>query len=159
MTTAVTIEKQPVWFIANRAQVHVDGEESGGAFDLVEIAGRQGDMPPLHVHHDHDETFYVLEGRLSLHLPGSSVELGAGESFFAPRGVPHVYRVESAEARWLGVGNPAGFADFVREASDVATGDGYPPAEREPDVERVAEAAARRGIELLGPPGAMPGAS
>ena len=140
MTTAVTIEKQPLWFIANRAQVHVDGEESGGAFDLVEIA-------------------YVLEGRLSLHLPGSSVELGAGESFFAPRGVPHVYRVESAEARWLGVGNPAGFADFVREASDVATGDGYPPAEREPDVERVAEAAARRGIELLGPPGAMPGAS
>ena len=29
-------------------------------------------MPPLHVHHDPDETFHVLEGRLSLHLPGQA---------------------------------------------------------------------------------------
>ena len=113
-------------------------------------------MPPLHVHHEHDETFFVLEGRLSLHLPGGSVELGPGESFFAPRGIPHVYRVESERARWLGVGNPAGFADFVREASDVATRDGFPPADREPDIARVGEAAARYGIELLGPPGTLP---
>ena len=87
--TVATKTKQPLWFIANRALVHVDGEESDGAYDLVEIAGRQGDMPPLHVHHEHDETFYVLEGRLSLHLPGRSVELDPGESFLAPRGVPH----------------------------------------------------------------------
>jgi quercetin dioxygenase-like cupin family protein len=156
MTTDTTMKKQPLWFIANQAQVHLDGGDTDGACDLVEVAGRRGDMPPLHVHHEHDETFYVLEGRLSLHLPGQRVELRPGESFFAPRGIPHVYRVESDEARWLGVGNPAGFADFVRESSDVATAKGYPPADREPNITRVAEAAARYGIELLGPPGTFP---
>jgi len=156
VTTATATKKQALWFIANRAQVHLDGAETAGACDLVEIWGRRGDMPPLHVHHEHDETFYVLEGRLSLHLPGQCLELGPGESFLAPRGIPHVYRVESGEARWLGLGNPAGFADFVRESSDMASAGGYPPADREPDTARVAEAAARYGIELLGPPGTLP---
>ena len=156
MGTDTIAGKETLWFIDNLARVHVDGDESGGAFDLVEIQGRRGDMPPLHVHTQHDETFYVVEGRLSLHLPGASVELGAGESFFAPRGVPHVYRVESEQARWLGVGNPSGFADFVREASDPHEGAGFPSLDREHDVARLAEAAGRYGLELLGPPGTMP---
>ena len=145
-----------LWFIDNLAAVRVDGKTSGGAFDLVEVEARRGDMPPLHVHAETDETFTVLEGRLSLHLPDRSLELDAGESFLAPRGVPHVYRVESEQARWLAVGNPPGFAGFVREASDPAEGDGFPPASHRPDLERVGAAAARHGIELLGPPGTLP---
>ena len=157
MITELQTETRPLWFIANRARVHLEGAETGGVFDLVEVEGRAGDMPPLHVHHDHDETFIVLEGRVSLHLPERCVTLGPGESFFAARGIPHVYRVESETARWLGVGNPPGFADFVREASDPAEDDGFPPADREPDLDRIGAAAARQGIELLGPPGTMPG--
>src|SRR5262245_53552022 len=143
---------QPLWFIANKARIHLECED----FDLVEVEGRRGDMPPLHVHHYADETFLVLEGQVSLHLPGQSVVLGPGESFFAPRGVPHVYRVESETARWFGIGNPVGFADFVREASDPAEDDGFPPLDRVPDIERIGAAAAAHGIELLGPPGTMP---
>jgi mannose-6-phosphate isomerase-like protein (cupin superfamily) len=151
---ATVTRPQTLWFIDDIARVHVDGDEARGAFDLVEIEGREGDMPPLHVHHENDEVFYVLDGRLSLHMPGRSVELEPGDAFFAPRGIPHVYRVESPTARWLGVGAPAGFADFVREASDEPAADGFP--DREPDVARVAAVAARHGIELLGPPGTMP---
>jgi mannose-6-phosphate isomerase-like protein (cupin superfamily) len=146
------VTTESLWFIANKARIHVECEE----FDLVEVEGRRGDMPPLHVHHDHDETFVVIEGCLSLHLPESCVMLGPGQTFFAPRGIPHVYRVESETAKWFGVGNPPGFADFVREASDPAEDDGFPPAGREPDVERIGAAAAAHGIELLGPPGTMP---
>ena len=148
-TTA--LKKQPLWFAATQAQVHLDGGDTDGACDLVESTARRGDMPPLHVHYEHDETFYVVEGRISLHLPEQQVELGPGESFFAPRAIPHTYRVESDEARWLVVGNPAGFADFVRDASQAATADGYPP-EGEPDIARVAEAAARYGIDPKDPP-------
>jgi quercetin dioxygenase-like cupin family protein len=156
MSTEAQTDTRPRWFIANRACIHLEGADTGGAFDLVEVEGRRGDMPPLHVHHDHDETFLVLEGRISLHLPGWTVELGPGESCFAPRGVPHVYRVESEAARWFGIGNPPGFADFVREASDLAEDDGFPPAGYVPDLERIGAAGARQGIELLGPPGKMP---
>ena len=81
---------------------------------------------------------------------------GAGESLFAPRGVPHVYRVESERARMLAVGTPAGFADFVRGVSDEPEGDGFAALGREHDPARLAEVAARQRIELLGPPGVMP---
>jgi quercetin dioxygenase-like cupin family protein len=144
------------WFIDNRATIELDGDVTGGAFDLVAVEARSGDMPPLHVHHDADETFYVLEGRVSFDLPGRRVELAEGGTLFAPRGEPHVYRVESERARMLVVGNPAGFADFVREASDEPESEDLPPLGRPHDLQRIAEAAARHGIELLGPPGTLP---
>jgi quercetin dioxygenase-like cupin family protein len=147
-----TVTTERLWFIANNARIHVECKE----FDLVEVEGRRDDMPPLHVHHDHDETFAVIEGQISLHLPGRLLVLEPGETFFAPRGVPHVYRVESETARWFGIGSPPGFAEFVREASDPAEDDGFPPLDREHDLERIGAAAARQGIELLGPPGTMP---
>jgi quercetin dioxygenase-like cupin family protein len=150
------IEGKRLWFIDNVAFVRLDGVDTEGTIDLVEIEGRVGDMPPLHVHHEHDETFHVVEGVLAVHTPDGRVTLREGDSLFAPRGVPHVYRVESETARWLAVGTPAGFAEFVREASEDAESDGFPPLEREHDVERLAEAAARHGIELLGPPGTLP---
>ena len=159
MTATATAAARPLWFIDNLARVHVDGTVSGGTFDLVEAEGRRGDMPLLHVHHDGDETFFVIEGELSLHQPDGSVTLGAGEAFFARRGVPHVYRIESERARWLVVGTPAGFADFVREVSDEPEADGLPPLGREHDPARIGDAAARHGIELLGPPGMMPSSS
>jgi mannose-6-phosphate isomerase-like protein (cupin superfamily) len=157
MTTETITDNRPLWFIDNRARVHLEGRDTGGAFDLVESEARGGNMPPLHVHRDTDETFYVLEGRMSFHLPGRTVEAGSGEAFLAPRGIPHAFRVESDHARWLVIGSPAGFADFVREVSDEAEGDGLPPLDREPDVARIAEAGSRHGIELLGPPGTLPG--
>jgi quercetin dioxygenase-like cupin family protein len=156
VNTETQTDMRPLWFIANRARIHLEGADTGGVFDLVEAEGRAGDMPPLHVHRDADETFIVIEGQISLHLPERSIVLGAGESCFAPRAVPHVYRVESETARWFALGNPPGFADFVREAADPAEDDGFPPDDRAPDLERIGAAAARHGIELLGPPGTMP---
>ena len=47
------------------------------SYSLVESEAPHASMPPLHVHHGHDEVFYVLGGRLSVHLPGTSVELAA----------------------------------------------------------------------------------
>ena len=107
MSTATATDA--IWFIDNLARIVVDGQTTGGTVAIVELEGRRGDMPPLHVHRREDEIFYVLDGRLSLHLPDSSIELGPGEAAFAPRDVPHVYRVESETARWLGIAAPAGF--------------------------------------------------
>ena len=51
---------QPLWFTDNLAHVHVDAEASDGALAVVESVGRRGSMPPLHVHHNDEETFYVI---------------------------------------------------------------------------------------------------
>jgi mannose-6-phosphate isomerase-like protein (cupin superfamily) len=149
---------EPLWFINHLARVHVDGETSNGLLGLVEERGRRGDMPPLHVHHRDDETFYVIDGEVSLFVAGSRLTLTAGRAVLAPREVPHTYRIESEQARWLVMTTPAGFESFVRRVSEPAPVEELPEAERAVDPAMLAEAAARVGIEILGPPGALPAA-
>jgi quercetin dioxygenase-like cupin family protein len=148
---------EPLWFIDTVALIHVGGDETDGRYALVESLAPEGDMPPLHVHRREDEVFHVLDGELTLHLPGRRVELAAGDSFRAPRGVPHTYRVESESARWLVFCEPAGFDALVLETAEPARAAGLPPRGRPQDVQALGAAAARHGIELLGPPGTLPG--
>jgi quercetin dioxygenase-like cupin family protein len=143
---------ETLWFTDTRMRVHV----AEAAQSLVEGKARRGNMPPLHVHQDDDETFYCLDGRMSLITAAGTVELGTGDAAFAPRGVPHTYRVESDEARWLVATTDAGFGTFVRAASVPAENAGYAPAELMPSPEHLGALAAEQGIELLGPPGALP---
>lgn len=149
---------QPLWFIDNLAYVHIDGKQTGDAYSLGEVVGRRGDMPPLHVHHRDDEAFFVLEGEITLFMGDREISVPAGQAGFAPRGIPHVYRVESDVARWLTISNPAGFERFVRAASEPAPSDELPPVGRGADPAELARLAAEEGIEILGPPGTYPDA-
>jgi quercetin dioxygenase-like cupin family protein len=106
------------WFIDTVARVLVDGEETNGNYSVVDSVGPQGNMPPLHVHQREDEVFHVVEGQLTVFLPGEAVELNAGDTLRAPCGVPHTYRVESETCRWLVFCQPAGFEEFVRAVSE-----------------------------------------
>jgi quercetin dioxygenase-like cupin family protein len=156
ITTTPTRLGEPRWFIHNLARIHVDAATTDGRFALVEMSGRRGDMPPLHVHHREDEAFHVLEGRMTLFVGPQTIVVEAGQTAYAPIGIPHVYRVDSETARWLAVASPAGFDGFVLAASDPAPAAEIPPADAPVDLDRVAAAAARAGIELLGPPGTLP---
>ncbi len=42
-----------------------------------------------HAHPDTDEMFVVLSGSLTIELDDAEVELGAGQLYVVPRGVPH----------------------------------------------------------------------
>ena len=119
---------------------------SGGGLGLVHMDKPAGEMPPLHVHANEDEGFYVLGGELTLYLPGESITLRPGEFFLAPRGVPHAYEVGPEGARTLVSSVPSGFERFV---ADVA-------ALEQVDPETLTAVAAGHGIEILGPPGARP---
>lgn len=140
------------WFLDNRVEL-VAGEL--GRFSLLEIAAHPGDAVPLHVHHDEDEVFTVLEGELTLVVDGVPTVVEAGRSVSAPRGVPHAYLVTSHEpARWLVLTSPGVFGDFV-EALSRPAGEGLPEPAGPPTPEQagqLAEAALAFGIEILGPP-------
>jgi mannose-6-phosphate isomerase-like protein (cupin superfamily) len=150
------MELTPLWFIDHLVHIHVDRDSSDGALALMDERGRRGDMPPLHVHRRDDETFYVLEGELRLFVGDEQIVLRAGDAAFAPRDVPHAYRVDSDEAHWLLTTTPAGFDSFVREVSAPAPADELPPAGRPVEPAILAQAAAKVGIEILGPPGTVP---
>jgi quercetin dioxygenase-like cupin family protein len=138
-----------IWFLRNRVHIHISGLETDGTFALLESTGPAGDHTPLHVHHLDDEAFYVLDGQLTLWAGDEKHVLRAGDSVFAPRGIPHTLRVDS-DARWLVTSTPAGFEAFVR-----AVGTTTPPTSL-PAPDELARTAAQHGIEILGPPGMLP---
>jgi quercetin dioxygenase-like cupin family protein len=140
-----------IWFIHELADVLVEGD-----YALIEMQAPPGNQPPLHVHHDEDEGFYVLEGELCLWAGEERYTLRPGQFVNAPAGVPHTCRVVSEErARYLVTSSTGGFARFVRAVGEPAPRRELPPADAPVDSERLARIAAEHRITLLGPPGML----
>ena len=49
-----------IWFLADLVEVLAGGEHT-----VLEMVAPPGDQPPLHVHRDSDEGFYLLEGEVT----------------------------------------------------------------------------------------------
>jgi quercetin dioxygenase-like cupin family protein len=126
---------------------------------MIESELARGEMPPLHVHAE-AESFHVFEGSLTVYLGEDAVRLEAGETFVAPRGVPHTYRTESAKARVLTmsrVDSAARYDDFLRAVA--RPGDPEAPAwATDEDEATVSAIAAAAGITVLSAPGELPAA-
>lgn len=145
MTTTSTSSQLD--FLGARARIVAGGEDTDGRLGLVDMLEvPPGDMPPLHVHHESDEGFYVMEGELTLYTPGAERTLRAGEFLLAPRGIPHTYRVGDEPVRMLVVSQPAGFERFVADVAKLEA----------PAPDALAAIAAEHDIEILGPPGTLP---
>ena len=125
---------------------------TGGAFGLVESLIAPGFSPPLHVHHREDESFYVLEGELTMRCGDRVFVATAGAFVFLPRGVPHTFVVEGGQpARMLTLMTPGGGEAFFWAAGRPAERDGLPPA-TPPDIESLKRAGATYESEIVGPP-------
>ncbi len=91
---------------------------------------------------------------MTLAVAGELRELRRGEAVCAPKGVPHTYRVDSEQARWLVVTVNGDFEAFVRAAARPAGHDGLPEPSSPPAPEELGalEAlAGRYGIRFVGP--------
>jgi quercetin dioxygenase-like cupin family protein len=152
----IHVGPQPLWVLDNLVYVHVAGEQTSDALSVVEFAGRQADMPPLHVDHRNDETVYLVAGTMTWFVGDLQLALDAGQAVFIPRGVAHAFRIETDQARWLVINNPAGFERFLRAAGEPAPADELPPPGRSADPGAVVQLAAEYGIEVLGAPGTLP---
>ena len=109
-------------------KVIASADETDGRLSVLEVSGGRGTMPPLHVHRTDDEVFHVIEGELTAYVGDAVVHLGSGDTGFAPRDVPHTYRVESDGARWLTVGAPGGLDRYFLAIGRPAGGDGPRPS-------------------------------
>ena len=74
-------------------RVKADGGNTDGVVSVLEATEPPGFGPPIHVHHDAAEAFYVLEGEYVMHLDGEEFRCPAGSFIFIPLGVPHGFRV------------------------------------------------------------------
>ncbi|OQO92455.1 hypothetical protein B1813_09665 [Saccharomonospora piscinae] len=141
-----------LWHLGSLLQLKATGEDTAGRFAITEHTCRQGAAAPLHRHSREDETFVVLEGELSIHIDGQVFSAAAGSLTFAPRGISHAYRVESPTCRFLALITPAGFEQWFTDTGEPATSPTLPPRPGPADTAILADAAARYGVELLGPP-------
>jgi quercetin dioxygenase-like cupin family protein len=100
-------EGEHLWFLGTLATIKVTGEASDGRFALIDFLFPRHTSPPLRTH-PQDESYVVLEGRLTIQAGEQRFDLEAGAAAVVPMGVPHTFRVDSDGARALVLSTPAG---------------------------------------------------
>ncbi|APQ18080.1 cupin domain-containing protein [Maribacter hydrothermalis] len=97
---------------------------------------------PLHVHTKEDEIFRVVKGEVELVIDGKSTILKEGDIAYAPKGVPHTWKVVGSEkAKMITSAIPAGIEFMFKELAQLPPGP--------PDFEKVAEICGKQGITFI----------
>jgi len=118
--------------------------DTGGAFSLLEAAEPAGFGPPMHIHHDAAEAFYVLAGEYLIFIEDREVLCPTGSFIYIPAGRRHGFRVGSVPSRKLNLYTPAAMVGYFEElGAAIAAGD--------PGAAHLDEIAGRHGMEVTGP--------
>jgi quercetin dioxygenase-like cupin family protein len=145
-------EGERLWFLGTLATIRVPGEASDGRFALIEFLFPRDASPPLHTH-PQDESYVVLEGKLTIEAGEQRSELEAGGAAVVPIGVPHTFRVDSDTARVLVLSTPAGLERMVRDCAVPASTPTLPPIDApRPGPEELNRIFESHGQAILGPP-------
>jgi quercetin dioxygenase-like cupin family protein len=100
------------------------GDETGGTLTAFENVIPPLEGPPLHVHANEDEAWYVLEGDLRFRLDADVRSAPAGSFVFVPRGTPHCFtNVGDTPARILVLFTPAGMEHFFDRFASLSAPD------------------------------------
>ena len=124
----------------------VTGEDTGGAFDyfIVEVAPYGG--PPLHVHHNQEETIHVLKGRYKIRIGDEIFYCQEGGFAYLPSKVPHAFlNLTDEPGEIVVVYTPGGGHKFYEELGPISRG-------AHPDRQVIAELFEKYDMALLGPP-------
>jgi quercetin dioxygenase-like cupin family protein len=121
------------------------GSLTGGRFDFMvgNIGYLQG--PPLHVHDDQDDTFFVLDGVLTVQVGDKVFDLGPGDFASVPPGIPHTFdntRKDQPPVKVCNLMTPGGLDAQFRDISMVAAGS---------DPAKVADVRKQHGVSTVGP--------
>ena len=100
--------------IPGRVLLRVPAQKTEGAFEVIELAGPEGDGPPPHIHRDHQELFYVLQGRAEFTIGDDPIAAEAGSLVFVPRNTRHGFKL-GPDCKLLGFVAPAGLEGFFKE--------------------------------------------
>lgn len=97
--------------LPTRGRLKVSAAQSGGTLEVIELGPGS---PPPHIHHDHEECFYIIEGQYTFTVGIEQLEAPAGSVVFIPRGTRHAFK-RGENARALVFVVPAGLEGFFRE--------------------------------------------
>ncbi|TFG69079.1 MAG: cupin domain-containing protein [Thermomicrobiales bacterium] len=119
-------------------------EETEGAFALLEAAEPPDFGPPIHIHRNAAEAFYVLEGEYHIFIDEQAYICPAGSFIYIPAGIRHGFRVGAVPSRKLNLYSPAAMVGYFDQLSAaIKRGDA--------DPDRLDEIAKRHGMDVIGP--------
>ena len=121
--------------------------DTAGRFDFLtmEMTPRTG--PPLHYHEHQDDTFYVLEGLLTVQAGDEIFDLAPGEFLSIPPGMPHTFdNLHNGDeiVRTVNVMTPGGLFSTIEDMAQVPEGPDH--------LEGLKAATMRHGTVIVGPP-------
>ena len=128
----------------------IGGKDTQGTYAVHELTETTNYLTSLHRHNTFDESFYILEGYLTVYLDGKTHRLGPGTYVFIPRGTPHAQgNLDSQAVRFLLTMAPSvGFEGFLYDREALVK-------RVKPDSaefgRRLLEIVRKYDLELLGP--------
>lgn len=127
------------------ATVLADEIRTGGVVSVLETEEPPGLGPPMHVHHDCAEAFYVLEGEYLMYLEDDEVLCPAGSFIFIPQGVRHGFLTGNVPSRKLNFYFPASMIGYFDDLASALGRQGVTEDE-------LADIASAHAMEIVGPP-------
>lgn len=152
---SVNLDNAPAYWFLNALHLLLAHNESGeGAYSLIHLSAPPELETPYHIHHDEDEAFYVLEGEITVIRNGEKIVSGPGSYIFLPRGVPHGFRVSSANGSKVLIhvipGGKVGFVSMMLEMATPVWDRHNLPAATPPDLKRLGALCEQNSISILG---------
>jgi quercetin dioxygenase-like cupin family protein len=87
--------------------VKITADATRGAYTLTETTLSPGRGAPPHVHAEHEEVFYVLDGHIAFVAGEDVLDARVGDVVLIPRGVEHAFDVVGdGDARYLCIFSP-----------------------------------------------------
>jgi mannose-6-phosphate isomerase-like protein (cupin superfamily) len=124
--------------------VKATADTTDDAFTLLEASEPARFGPPMHVHRDAAEAFYVLEGEYRIFIGEEEISCPAGSFVYIPAGAVHGFRVGDRPSKKLNLYVPQAMVGYFDElATAIASG--------HVDDDTLGAIAERYGMEVLGP--------
>ncbi|WP_158857388.1 cupin domain-containing protein [Lunatibacter salilacus] len=129
---------------SNPNDLKISSMDTAGQLSVFEYIGVDKIGPPLHVHLDQDEVFYVVEGEYRFQVGEERHELKTGDTIFLPRNLPHTWIQTSDRGKLIYILQPAlKMEEYFQTMHDL----GRPPTQEEENSISLAH-----GIKMVGPP-------
>jgi mannose-6-phosphate isomerase-like protein (cupin superfamily) len=128
------------------ALVLATAAQTASELTLLQVQGEPPDFaPPLHLHRDAAEAFYVLEGEYLMHVDNRQTLCPPGTFVYVPRDTPHTFKVVSGvPGKKLVLFSPAAMIGYFEQLAQAE-------AAGTPTPEQLGTIAQENNVVVLGP--------
>lgn len=132
-------------YLNARLDCKISAKDVSGDYCIYDTVRNAPGGPPLHIHLDQDEWFYVAEGEFVFQVGDEKFHLSAGDSILGPRKIPHAFANVSETGRLLIFFQPAGTIEqFLMDSQNVSKSDNS-------TLDSWQAVARRHRMEIVGP--------